>query len=184
VFKCKVIFWNIAPKHWIYMDRGYCNSFYFYLWLYNYWAYVIECVFAVEGHIILKIWLILRILKILHNFQLKLHSIALYYFMSTLYTYSNWNYQNLPGKNCRIEKNPIMILPYSILVFGEIIVLYHKKFQNLNINKSYFCIFDGIRRNFNCRSIYKNLFYALNYIIYGVKAWITYLFSYILPLLS
>ena len=28
---------------------------------------------------------------------------------------------------------------------GEIIVLNHKKFQNLNINKSYFCIFDGIR---------------------------------------
>jgi hypothetical protein len=28
---CYVIFWNIAPKHWIYMDRGYCNSFYFYL---------------------------------------------------------------------------------------------------------------------------------------------------------
>ena len=28
------------------------------------WEYVIECVFAVEGHIILKIWLILRILKI------------------------------------------------------------------------------------------------------------------------
>jgi len=26
---CYVIFWNIAPKHWIYMDRGYCNSFYF-----------------------------------------------------------------------------------------------------------------------------------------------------------
>jgi hypothetical protein len=26
-----------------------------------YWEYVIECVFAVEGHIILKIWLILRI---------------------------------------------------------------------------------------------------------------------------
>ena len=60
---CYVIFWNIAPKHWIYMDRGYCNSFYFYLWLYNYWEYVTECVFAVEGHIILKIWLILRILK-------------------------------------------------------------------------------------------------------------------------
>ena len=36
----------------------------FYLWLYNYWEYVIECVFAVEGHIILKIWMILRILKI------------------------------------------------------------------------------------------------------------------------
>jgi hypothetical protein len=60
---CYVIFWNIAPKHWIYMDRGYCNSFYFYLWLYNYWEYVIECVFAVEGHIILKIWLTVRIWK-------------------------------------------------------------------------------------------------------------------------
>ena len=60
---CYVIFWNIAPKHWIYMDTGYCNSFSFSFWLYNYWEYVIECVFAVEGHIILKIWLILRILK-------------------------------------------------------------------------------------------------------------------------
>ena len=63
---CYVIFWNIATKHWIYilymyMDRGYCNSFYFYLWLYNYWEYVIKHVFDVEGHIILKIWLILRI---------------------------------------------------------------------------------------------------------------------------
>jgi hypothetical protein len=28
---CYVIFWNIAPKHWIYMDRGYCNSFHFYV---------------------------------------------------------------------------------------------------------------------------------------------------------
>ena len=58
---CYVIFWNIAPKHWIYMDTGYCGSFSFSLWLYNYWEYVIECVFAVEGYIILKIWLILRI---------------------------------------------------------------------------------------------------------------------------
>jgi hypothetical protein len=24
-----LMFWNIAPKHWIYMDRGHCNSFYF-----------------------------------------------------------------------------------------------------------------------------------------------------------
>jgi hypothetical protein len=46
------------------MDTGYCNSFYFCLRLYNYWEYVIEWVFAVEGHIIWKIWLILRILKI------------------------------------------------------------------------------------------------------------------------
>ena len=28
--------------------------------------------------------------------------------------YSNWNYQNLGGKMCRIEKNPIMKSPYSI----------------------------------------------------------------------
>jgi hypothetical protein len=61
-----VIFWNIAPKHWIYMDTVYCNSFYFYLWLSNYWEYVIECVFAVEGNIILKTWLILRIKKFHH----------------------------------------------------------------------------------------------------------------------
>ena len=67
-------------------------------------------------------------------------------------------------------KNDVEAYIYWVLV--EIIVLYHKKFQNLNINKSYFCIFDGIRRNFNCRSIYKNLLYALNYIIYGFKAWI------------
>ena len=26
---CYVIFWNIAPNHWIYMDRLCCNSFYF-----------------------------------------------------------------------------------------------------------------------------------------------------------
>ena len=29
---CYVIFWNIASKYWLYMDSGYCNSFYFYLW--------------------------------------------------------------------------------------------------------------------------------------------------------
>jgi hypothetical protein len=28
--------------------------------------------------------------------------------------YSNGNYQNLPGKNCWIDKNSIMISPYSI----------------------------------------------------------------------
>ena len=44
---CYAIFWNIAPKHWIYMDREYCNSFSFSLGLYNHWEYVIECVFAV-----------------------------------------------------------------------------------------------------------------------------------------
>ena len=67
-------------------------------------------------------------------------------------------------------KNDVEAYIYWIL--EKIIVLHNKIFQDLNINKSYFCIFDGIRRNFNWRSIYKNLFYALNYIIYGVKAWI------------
>ena len=33
---------------------------------------------------------------------------------------------------------------YIYWVLGEIIVLNYKKFENLNINKSYFCIFDGI----------------------------------------
>ena len=28
--------------------------------------------------------------------------------------YFNWNDQNLPGKMCRVKKNPIMISPYSI----------------------------------------------------------------------
>jgi hypothetical protein len=56
----------------------------------------------------------------------------------------------------------INVEAYFYWVLGVIIVLYHKKFQNLNINKSYFCIFDGIRRNFNCRSIEtKTAFYSL-----------------------
>ena len=59
---CYVIFCNIASKHWIYMDRGYCISFYLYWRLYSYWGYVtpyvIECDFAVEGHILLKILLL------------------------------------------------------------------------------------------------------------------------------
>jgi hypothetical protein len=59
---------------------------------------------------------------------------------------------------------------YIYWILGEIIVVHHKKFQDLDINKSYFHKFDGIRRNFNGRSRCKNLFYALNYIIYGVKA--------------
>ena len=61
---------------------------------------------------------------------------------------------------------------YIYWILGEIIVVHHQKFQELNINKSYFCKFDGIRRNFNWRSICKNLCYVLNYIIYWVKAWI------------
>jgi hypothetical protein len=61
---------------------------------------------------------------------------------------------------------------YIYCVLGEIIVMQHKTLQDLNINKWYFCIFDGVRRNFNWRSVYKNLFYFLNFIIYGVKAWI------------
>jgi hypothetical protein len=36
---CYVIFWNIAPKHWIYMDTGYCNSFYFFLQIRESWVY-------------------------------------------------------------------------------------------------------------------------------------------------
>ena len=61
---------------------------------------------------------------------------------------------------------------YNYWVLGKIIVVHHQKFQDLNINKSNFCKFDGIRRKFNWRSIYKSLFYVLSYIIYGVKAWI------------
>ena len=41
-----------------------------------------------------------------------------------------------------------------------------------NNSPNIFCIFDGIRNNLNWRYIYKNLFYALNYLSYGVKAWI------------
>jgi hypothetical protein len=44
-----VIFWNIALKHWIYMETGYRNSIYYCLRLYDYWEYVIESIFAVEG---------------------------------------------------------------------------------------------------------------------------------------
>jgi hypothetical protein len=58
---------------------------------------------------------------LLHNFQLRLLSIAFYYFISTLYMYSNWNYHNLQGKICRIEKNPIMISPYSILEVDKLL---------------------------------------------------------------
>jgi hypothetical protein len=46
------------------------------------------------------------------------------------------------------EKNKQKI--FFFIILGILTEL----FQNLNINKSYFCIFDGIRRNFNCRSIY------------------------------
>jgi hypothetical protein len=41
-----------------------------------------------------------------------------------------------------VGKNDVEAYIYWVL--GEIIVLYHKKSQNLNINKSYFCIFDGL----------------------------------------
>jgi hypothetical protein len=46
---------------------------------------------------------------LLHNSHLKLFSIALYCFLGTFYMYSNWNYKNLWGKICRIEKNPIIL---------------------------------------------------------------------------
>jgi hypothetical protein len=52
--------------------------------------------------------------------QLKLLSIAIYYFVSTLYMYSNWNYQNLPSKMCRIEQIPIMISPYPIFEVNKL----------------------------------------------------------------
>ena len=45
--------------------EGIATHFIFIYDLIYYWEYVIEHVFAVEGHIMLKIWLILRILKIL-----------------------------------------------------------------------------------------------------------------------
>ena len=60
---CYVIFWNIAHQHWIYMNRGYCNSFHLYLWLDDYWE-CMQYIFAVDWHIILKIWSILRLLSI------------------------------------------------------------------------------------------------------------------------
>jgi hypothetical protein len=44
-------------------------------------------------------------------------------------------------------KNDVEAYIYRVL--GKIIVVHHQKFQDLNINKSYFCKFDGIRRNFN-----------------------------------
>jgi hypothetical protein len=45
------------------------------------------------------------------------------------------------------DKNDVEAYIYWVL--GEIIVVHHQKFQDLNNNKSYFCKFDGIRRNFN-----------------------------------
>jgi hypothetical protein len=69
---------------------------------------------------------------LLHNFQLKLLYIALYYFMNTLYMYSNWNNQNLLGKICRIQNNPIMISPYSIFEVDKL--PQDEIFQILNIN--------------------------------------------------
>ena len=53
---------------------------------------------------------------------------------------------------------------YIYWVLGKITVMPHKIFQDLNINKSYFCKSDTNRRNFNWRSRYKNLFNVLNYI--------------------
>jgi hypothetical protein len=65
--------------------------------------------------------------------------------------YSNWTYQNLWRKICRVKKNPIHLVSnqtYIYWVLGEISVAPHKKFQDLNINKSYFYKSDPIRRNF------------------------------------
>ena len=63
---------------------------------------------------------------------------------------------------CKSGKNYVETYIYWVL--GEITVMPHKKFQDLNINKSYFCKSDTNRRNFNWRSRYKNLFNVLNYI--------------------
>jgi hypothetical protein len=47
---------------------------------------------------------------------------------STLYMYSNRNYQNLPGKMCRIEQNPIMISPYPIFEVNKLRMMTFFKF--------------------------------------------------------
>ena len=54
------------------------------------------------------------------------------------------------------DKNDLETYIYWVL--GKITVVRHKKFQDLNINKSHFCKSDWIRRNFNWRSRYKHLF--------------------------
>ena len=41
-----------------------------------------------------------------------------------------------------MEKNDVEAYIYWVL--GEIIVVHHQKFQDLNNNKSYFCKFDGM----------------------------------------
>jgi hypothetical protein len=90
---------------------------------------------------------------LLHNFQLKLLSIALYYFMSILYMYSNWNYQNLPWKICRIEKYQITISPYSIF---EVDKLPNDDFF-LN---SYKC---GHRNVLSKRQVWMSIFHIINF---------------------
>ena len=58
--------------------------------------------------------------------------------------YSNWNYQNLPGKSCRIEKNPIIISPYSIFEVNKL--LHDKKNLILNINQIFNIICPSIAK--------------------------------------
>jgi hypothetical protein len=41
--------------------HGHIATHFIFIYDYNYWGYVIECDFAVEGHILLKIFLPLRI---------------------------------------------------------------------------------------------------------------------------
>ena len=61
---CYVIFCNIAPKHWIYIctwTQGIATHFIFVYDFIVIGNMLVNVFFAVEGHIILKIWLILRI---------------------------------------------------------------------------------------------------------------------------
>ena len=60
-FYCKNTFNNIFPNTGYTWTEGIATHFISIYDFYNYWEYAIECVFVVEGHIILKIWLILRI---------------------------------------------------------------------------------------------------------------------------
>jgi hypothetical protein len=75
---------------------------------YNYWEYVIKCVFAVEGHIILKIWLILRILKISSCGSLLTSNIGygdiMIGFFSNLHIFPGKFFLYLKSTNCRMMK--------------------------------------------------------------------------------
>jgi hypothetical protein len=103
-------------------------------------------------------------------------SIALYYFISTLYMYSNWNYQNLPGKSCRIEKNPIMISPYSIFEVN----ISEKIFWLLSIFCQFFKLSIWIscfRVLFGCNSTFEHPAYLNSAIFTHIYASVVYLIA-------